>query len=181
MPRKPTITRMAPEARAYVERLLREDRLTLDEMITELSAKFSSPPPSRSALHRYKESFAAVVEKIRAQETAARAIVADLGENPDDKAGQMLVQTVTAVANSVAARLSATDDEAALKDVAQLARLVKNVTEARRITLRERREIAADAREKVLREQREKLDNLGKTGAVDKAVLDAVIKAAYDL
>ena len=47
--------------------------------------------------------------------------------------------------------------------------------------LREREAIESHTRKKVLDEQRSKLENLGKTGAVSPEVLAQVIKAAYDL
>lgn len=180
MPRKPKITRMPPEVRAYIERLLREDRLTLDEMIAELAGKFPNQTPSRSTLHRYQSAQKKVTERIRAQDTAARAIVSELGENPDEKSGQMLVQVVTALATDVALRATESD-ETSIDEVRKLARAVKETVSARATSLKERQAIEQAARERLVREQREKLDALGKSGKVDKSVLDAVIKAAYNL
>ena len=40
MGRKSTIHKLEPEVRSYIEKLLRADQLTLDEMITELQQKF---------------------------------------------------------------------------------------------------------------------------------------------
>lgn len=180
MPRKSKITRMAPEARTYVEKLLREDRLTLDEMIADLTAKFPSDKPSRSALHRYQLAHKEVTERIRTQDVVARAIVAELGENPDERAGALLMQTVTTAMTHVALRMNESD-EATIDDVRKLARAAKDTIAARTTSMKERQAIEQAARERLVREQREKLDALGKTGKVDKAVLDRVIKAAYDL
>lgn len=58
MARKSNIKRLPVPVRQHLERLLREDRLTLDELIADLRAKFpGEEPPSRSSLHRYKTSF----------------------------------------------------------------------------------------------------------------------------
>ena len=51
---KSSITRLPADQKAHVERLLREGRLTLDEMIAELQHTFPGGPVadvSRSALH----------------------------------------------------------------------------------------------------------------------------------
>ena len=180
MPRKSKITRISPEARAFIERLLREDRLTLDEMQAAIAEKFPSEKPSRSALHRYQVSQKEVTERIRTQDVVARAIVAELGENPDERAGALLMQTVTTAMTHVALRMNESD-EATIDDVRKLARAAKDTIAARTTSLKERQAIEQAAREKLVREQREKLDALGKTGKVEKSVLDAVIKAAYDL
>jgi hypothetical protein len=180
MPRKPKITRLEPRARAHIERLLREDRLTLDEMLADIGKHFPAARVSRSAVHRYRQSVKQVGERMRAQDAAARAIVAELGESPDERAGALLVQTVTAMATDVVLRASE-NEELPVDDARALARMVKDTIDARSKSLKEREAIEKAAREKLVREQKEKLDALGKSGEVDPAVLARVIKAAYGL
>ncbi len=178
MPRKSKITRMAPDARAYIEKVLREDRLTLDEMIADLGAKFPSDKISRSSLHRYQSAHKEITERIRAQDTAARAIVAELGENPDERAGALLMQSVTTAMTHVALRMNE-EDEATIDDVRKLARAAKDTLDARGKSLKERQAIRQEAREELVREQRAKLDALGKSGEVPAAMVAKVIAAAY--
>lgn len=179
MPRKPVITRLAPEQRAYIERLLREDRLTLDEMLAAIGEKFSAVP-ARSTLHRYQIGIKRLTERLREQAEVARVVVAEVGENPDERNGEMLVQTIIALANDVALRTSERED-VNVEEVRKLARAVKDTIDARSKSFKGRQEIEQAARQRVLREQRDKLDALGKTGAIDKDVLEQVIKAAYDV
>lgn len=176
--RRNKITRLPAGQRAFIERLLREDRLTLDEMLIAIAEQFPGATPSRSGLHRYQASMREITERMRAQDRAARALVSELGENPDERAGALLTQAVTTAATDVALRVGG-DDKATIEDVRKLARAARDVIGARATSLKERQAIEAAARDKVLREQRGKLDALGKSGAVDPAVLAQVIKAAY--
>lgn len=180
MGRKSSISRLPAEQRTFVERLLREGRLTLDEMIVAIRQRFPATGVHRSGLHRYQTQFNALTERMRGQQEVARLMVAELGENPDDKSGEMLVQTITALANDVALRAAGNEDIDA-EEVRKLSRSVKDIIDARSKSLKERKAIQQEAREAALREQREKLEALGKSGAVDPTALAVIIKAAYDL
>lgn len=173
MPRKSKITRLPKEQRSYVEKLLREDRLTLDEMLAAISAKFPGAVPSRSSLHRYQASMQEVTERMRAQNAAARAIVDELGENPDDRAGALLVQAVTTAATDVALRMNESPD-VTIDEVRKLARAAKDTIQARASNLKERQAIAEEAREKLLREQSAKLDQVERKRGMSKEAVDEI-------
>jgi short-subunit dehydrogenase involved in D-alanine esterification of teichoic acids len=159
VPRKSHITRLAPEERSYIERLLREDRLTLSEMIAAVRTKFPDAPVSKSGLHRYQLSMREVTERMRAQDQVARALVDELGENPDDRAGALLVQAVTTATTDIALRMNE-GQETTIDDVRKLARAAKDAIQARTTSLKERQAIEQAARERLLREQKEKLDTV---------------------
>lgn len=178
--RKSKISRMPLEQRAYIERLIREDRLTLDEMFADVRAKFPAADVSRSGLHRYQQPLRELTERMREIDTAARVVVEELGENPDDRAGALLCQSITTLATNAALRAQ-TDEETSIEDVRKLARASKDVIAARTASLKERQAIEAAAREKLIREQKEKLTELGKSGAIDKAALALVMQAAYGI
>lgn len=181
MGRKSSIDKLPKDVRSHIERQLRENRLTLDELITELQERFpGKETPSRSAVGRYKVSFDQMVRKMREQEAMSRLLVAELGENPDERAGQLMVQSVTTLVNH-ATFAAQNEDEVDIEDVRKLARAAKDVLQARKVSLEERRSIEKEAREKLIGEQREKLDELGQSGEVDQDVLNKVIKAAYGL
>ena len=181
--RKSSVSRLPQEQRAYVERLLREDRLTLDEMIADLQARFPGQPASeisRSALHRFDQQIEAAAREIREIEAAASAVVGELGEGFGSKSADFLTQAVTLVA--VKAAMRAKDDpDLGTKEAKDLALMAKNALDAKRMNVAQRKAIMEEARAEVLREQRKKLEALGKSGAIDPATLSAVIKAAYDL
>jgi len=181
MGRKSSISALPDDVRRHIERRLREGRLTLDELIDDLREQFpAAATPSRSALGRYSQHYDELSRRLREQEAMAQLLVAELGENPDERAGALLVQSITALTTH-AAFAAQGDDDLAIDDVRKLARAARDVLGARRASLDERRQIEKDAREKLIAEQREKLDELGKSGAVPAEVLNQVIQAAYGL
>ncbi|MCP1375379.1 phage protein Gp27 family protein [Dyella lutea] len=153
MPRPSTIKRLPPEQRRYLEKLIREDRHTLDEMRDLVRAKFpQAQAPSRSALGRYSQQVSELAGRMRDIQAAGTALVSELGEDPNDRGGQLLVQAVTTLATHAA--LKATDDDAeiSIKEVGELARGARAVLQARKMSLAERQEIARVAREQAAEE-----------------------------
>jgi hypothetical protein len=182
MPRANSIKKLPDEQRRFIEKLLRSERYTLDEILDQVRTRFpAGKAPSRSALGRYSQQVTELAGRMRDIQAAGTALVSELGEDPNDRGGQLLVQAVTTLATHAA--LKATDDDAeiSIKEVGELARGARAVLQARKMSLAERQEIARIAREELVREQRAKLDELGKSGAIDRGVLAQVIKAAYDL
>ena len=181
--RKSSITRLPAEQRAFVERLLREGTHTLDEMIEAMREAFPGTPAaevSRSALHRYERGFAEMTGRMREIHAMAETMVGELGDGIGEKSGELLAQAITTLATNAALRAH-DDADIGIDDVRKLARAAKDALDTQRIGINVRRQIAEEARQKLLREQREKLDALGKTGAIDPAALQLVIKTAYDL
>lgn len=178
---KSSVDRLPPMAKAYIQKLLREDRLTLDEMLDAIRARFPSEKiPSRSALGRFKQGFEELTEKARAQREMAEAFVGAFGEDATDKTGVLLVEAISTLTYQ-AAMGAHEKDEVTIAEVSALARAAKATMEARTMSVKERQAIEKAAQERLVREQREKLDELGKTGEVDQATLSKVIKAAYGL
>lgn len=158
MGRKSSIKMLSDNQRKLIERLLREDRHTLDEMMYEIRMAFpNEKKPSRSALGRYSQSFDQMIGRMKEQETFARAFVSELGEDVDDKRGMLMVQAVTSLTTHAALNASERDD-VEIKEVIQLARAARNTMEARKMGLSERQEIERIAREKLLEEQEANLE-----------------------
>lgn len=157
MGRKSTIKRLEPEARKHLEKLLREDRHTLDELLAAMREKFPDAEVSRSGIHRYRAGYEELVKGMREQQAIASLVVSELGENPDDKAGALLVQTITTLTNQVALT-AAGEGEVDVETVRKLARAAKDVIAARRVDRQERLAIRQEAREELLAEQRAKLE-----------------------
>lgn len=181
MGRKSAITRLDPEVRKHLEKLLREDRLTLDEMIDNVRSKFpDQQAPSRSGLHRYRSGFDEMLGRMREIETAAGALVDELGDGVGDKAGALLAQAVTTLATNAA--LSLHDAEkVTVKEVGELARAARAAMQARTMSIKERQVIEDAARAKLLREQEEKLDSMGKTGAIGADTLKRIRAEIYGI
>ena len=180
MGRKSTVKRLEPEARQYLEKLLREDRHTLDELLAAMREQFPAAEVSRSAIHRHRVGFEEFMKGMREQQAMASVVVAELGENPDDKLGALLVQTITTLTNQVAMQTAGGGD-VDVETVRKLARAAKDVLAARRVDRQERLAIRQDARNELLAEQEERFKALGQSGDVDQDTLAKVIKAAYGL
>lgn len=166
MGRKSSIDRLEPAVRTHIEKRLRERRLTLDELIEDLHQHFpSEDKPSRSAIGRYKVSFDEMSRRLREQQAMASLLVEELGENPDDKAGALMVQSITTLTTH-AALGAQIDEETTVDDVRKLARAAKDVLAARKVNREERKQIEREARERLLEEQKAKLDSLQNKGGV---------------
>ena len=149
------ISRLPPEQRAFIEQLLREDRLTLSEMFDAIRTKFPTAEISRSGLHRYQASVAEFAGRLREIDRAAEALVGELGEGIGDKAGQLLANAVTTLATNAA--LQAHESEVSIDEVRKLAIAARNALDARRMSLNERKALREEARAELQREQNERL------------------------
>lgn len=178
MPRKSSIKRLPIEQRRYLEKLIREDSHTLDEILDQVRERFpAGQAPSRSALGRYSQQVSELAGRMRDIEAAGTALVKELGEDPNDRAGQLLVQAVTSLATHAA--LKATDAEAndlSIKEIGQLARAAHATMQSRKMSLAERQEIAREAREALQREQAAALDTVEKAGGLSKAAAETIRK-----
>lgn len=177
MGRKSTVDKLDAGVRSHIEKRLRENRLTLDELIADLQEQFPShDKPSRSALHRYRQSFDVMVARMREQDMMARMLVEELGENPDDRAGALMVQSLTTLV-SQAVFQAQTDEEVDIEDVRKLARAAKDAIQARKASLDERQQIKKIAREELLAEQKEKLAAMPVKGGVTEETKSAIREA----
>lgn len=86
----------------------------------------------------------------------ASLLVEELGENPDERAGALLVQSITTLTTH-AAFAAQNEDEVDIEDVRKLARAAKDVLQARKASMEERRQIEREARE-LLQEQEQRLE-----------------------
>lgn len=177
MARTSTIKRMPAEQRAFLERLLREDRHTLDEILLKVRARFpEADVPSRSAVGRYSQQFTELAGRMRDIQAAGTALVAELGEDPNDRGGQLLVQAVTTLATDAALKATNADTQLSIKDITQLARGARSVMEARKMSLAERQEIARLAREQLQAEQAEALKAAATTNGLSADTVSMIRK-----
>lgn len=175
MGQKSSIDRLPDNVRTHIERRMRENQLTLDELIADLRETFPdlTSTPSRSALGRYRMGFDEVLQSQRAMSTAASAMVAELGENFDDKSGALLVQAITTLTTR-AAFDQLGNESADIGDILDLAKAAKAAQDARSLNLKERQAVAKMAREKLLEEQKARADELTKKGGVTPETRDAI-------
>ncbi|PTQ91260.1 phage protein Gp27 family protein [Agitococcus lubricus] len=141
MLKKSSIRKLSDEQRQFIERLMREDNRTLDEMLEAIKKQFpDQKTPSRSSLGRYRQSFDEMASKMREIQVASQVLVSEFGEDVDDKAGALLSQAVTTLATGVALR-SNDDDKISIQDVGDLARAARAVMQTRTMSIKERQAI----------------------------------------
>ena len=183
--RKGKIHRLEPAARARIEQLLDEDRWTLDEIFQAVKLEFPDADFSRSGLHRYQPEYTQMRERMREIERVSDALVGGLGEGSADKANRLLAQAVTTAVTHAALKLQTRDDDGedgvSMQELKDLSLAAGRAMKAQRLATEEALAIEAAVRERVLREQREKIEALGKSGKVDPAAVKIVIREAYGI
>jgi len=183
MTRKSSITTKPKEVRATIDKLVRQGSLTLDAMRDYIAEKHGEQnTPSRSALGRYSAQQEEMLKKMRAIDAAARVVVEELGESPDDRAGSFLLQSITTLANDAAMRAQTDGEEkTSIEDIRKLARMARDLISARTIDMKQRQAIEAMARERLIAEQSGALDNLVKTGEASQSAVDIFRKEILGL
>lgn len=190
MGRKSTISRLPLEVKTYCEGLIAEGRLTLDEMIANLQQRFPAEQaagvlPSRSAMQRYGPKLERRLTAVKAFTDAAIAIDAHATDKGDARSAALTAIVQQELFDAVINLADASDPDAdPAERVAMLSNAAKNIATLARSSVNTKQfqaRVEAETRKAVLAEQRAKLENLGKTGAIAPEVLAQVIKAAYDL
>lgn len=190
MGRKSIIARLPPDVKTYIEGLLAEGRYTLDEMIATLRERYPARQaagelPSRAALHRYGPKLERRLIAVKAFSQAMESIDANAGDKADARSSGLMAIVQQELFDSMMMLQDASDPDVDQPERVKLlndaARSLASLTRSS-VQLKEyQAKVRETTRKELLAEQRAKLDDLGKTGAIAPDVLAKVIKAAYDL
>jgi hypothetical protein len=180
--RKSLIDRATPGVRAHILKRLRENRLTLDELMAELAAMFpveaaAGALPSRSGVGRYAQAEREIIKEQREQALLGDRVVEALGEDKDSKRGALLSQTLTMLMNRTLLSRMEKGEELEIADLLALARASKAAQETSSLNLRERQNVEKAAREKLLEEQKASLQALAVKGGVTPETQAAIRQA----
>lgn len=169
--RKSKIHKLPGDVRTFVEKLLREDRHTLDEMLSAIREQFpAAETPSRTSLHRYRYKFDEMAKRIREQRQIAEVLVGELGDGIGEKSAQLLTEAVSAVITHVALDMQ-DSDETSIDDARKLAVAARNAMQVQKLSRQERQEIERVAQQKLLLKQDQVLKAEGKkAGLSDDAM-----------
>jgi hypothetical protein len=178
MTRKGKIHRLDPEARVYIEKLLDEDRWTLDEVFEAVKRRFPDADFSRSGLHRYQPEYTQMRERMREIERVSDALVGGLGEGGAEKANRLLAQAVTTAVTHAALKLQTRDDDGddavSMSELKDLSLAAGRAMKAQRLATEEALAIAEEARNRLLREQQERLSSTVKAGGLSQEFADTL-------
>jgi hypothetical protein len=186
MARKSTISRLEPAVKAHIESALAAGKLTLDELIADLQARFPSATaagdlPSRSAIHRYGQKLERRLSAIRASTEAAKLIQAQAGDDKDARSEALTALVQTELFEAILQLQEADDPERDPGDrVGMLSAAAKNIATLTRssVNLKEFQAKAEErARKQLLEEQRAKLDAMGSKGGVTEETKAAIRSA----
>lgn len=166
MPRRSTIDRLPEGARKALEEWLVDfnaGRLALDEVMTRLETlldfnDISLQPPSRSAVHRHAQKFAAIGERIKRSQSFADALAREVGPQINDGKGlQVLIQAFQSLAYDMIGNL---DEDQALdpESLMFFARSLKDVSSALKTDADRALRIEEQARKKAAQD----VEKLGK-------------------
>ena len=186
MPNRSKISELPPEVREALNARLVEQDFTGYEGLVEWLAELGYAI-SRSSAHRHGRELKTQFEEAMAdaRRTSALALATRESGREDDGA---LLAAASEIMQDKLVRVSLKLGQDGDSDPAETARALSTISRAfadvGRFDLSRQKwetEVAARARAELIAQQREKLDELGKSGAVPADVLAQVIKVAYDL
>jgi hypothetical protein len=170
MGRKSTIARLPLEVKAYIEAMLATGAQTLDELITDLQARYPAEShggilPSRSALHRYGSKLDRRLSAIKASTEAAKLIQAQAGDDQDARSEALTALVQTELFEAILSLQEADDPEADAGDrVAMLSNAAKNIATLTRSSIG-LKQFQAQARARA-KAAAETVDKIAKSGGL---------------
>ena len=107
-----TISRLDPKIKAELDRLLKEDRHTIDQVVAhlrELGAELS-----RSAVGRYHQRFEEIGKRMRDSREVAKVWADRLGSEPQGDIGKMVMELLRTLAFDVSLAMTEPGEDGAL-------------------------------------------------------------------
>lgn len=183
MPKRSTVERLPDGARKALEEWLVDfnaGRLPLDEVMTRLEALLDfndakARAPSRSAVHRHAQKFAAIGERIKRSQSFADALAREVGPQINDGKGlQVLIQAFQSLAYDMIGNL---EDEQSLdpENLMFFARSLKDVAGALKTDADRALKIEQETRKKLAAEVGTLGKKLGWTSETAKTVREEIL------
>lgn len=150
MGRKSSIKTLPKQILAEVDRLLRDEHATIDEVVEHL--KEMGFPRKRSAVGLYRQNIAKVGERMRRTQEITEALVKEMGPSAvEGKTGRLLVQILQSIVFEWL--MAKTEDEAAAADLKSgdlffLAKALKEMASAQKIDVERELKIREEAERK---------------------------------
>lgn len=135
MARKSTIQQLDPRLREAIDGLLREGRHTLDDIIAKLAElNAGEAPVSRSALGRYAQRAEEQMKRYREAQEVAKVWVDKLESEPNGDVARLIPEMLRSVAFQTLGSLGDREDSADAQEVMFLAKAVKDLASADKLT-----------------------------------------------
>lgn len=164
MARKSSITFLAPPIKAEVDRLIREGRYTIDDIVAHLRGLgVPRDEISRSAVGRYKQKAEKQMERWKEAQELAATWSKKWEDDPDGDVSQLLGQMLRSVAYQVMADLGDREEVADAGEVMFLAKALKDLAHSEKL----RADVAIIVRRELRKLTEQKLDEIEKEKASD--------------
>mgnify|MGYP001436846283 CR=1 FL=1 len=171
MPPRSKVEQLPTDVKAWLDRALADNNFSEYQALSD-ELKARGFDISKSALNRYGQNFEDRLAALKLASEQAKAIVE---ASPDDE-GAVNDSLMRLVQERLFNMLLAEDAKVDLPKAARA------IAELGRATIQQKKfAIEQNARKQLIQEQRQKLDELGKSGEVEVEILNKVIQAAYGL
>ncbi len=155
MARKSSIVQLDPPIKSEVDRLIREGRYTIDDIVAHLRG-LGEAEVSRSAIGRYKQKAERQMERWKEAQGLAATWSKTWAEDPDGDVAQLLGQMLRSVAYQTMGDMGERDEGVAANEVMFLAKALKDLAQAERF----RADVAIIARRELKKLTEKKLDEI---------------------
>ena len=150
MGQKSSIDRLPEPVREAINAEINAGRATIDEILERVREEFGDEQaPSRSALGRYRKRFEEQVADIRESRELASIYADRLGKDPNSDVGKFTLEILRTLAYRAGADMLDFSKEGTLepKQIAHLARMMKYIEDAGRLSTEREEKLRAAARE----------------------------------
>jgi len=179
VPRKSTVRVLPPEIREEVDRLLKDGRRTLDQIVEHL--RRMDVGVSRSALGRYAQDYAEEMAALREVQEVSKAFAQELGDLDNDSS-RYLVQMVQAVAAKVVRpQLKGDGPSMDSRDLMFMARAIKDLVGTNKLSAEMEMKIREDAKRQERERLAAELEDLGKSKGGSLGLTPAALAEIHKL
>jgi hypothetical protein len=162
------IKRMDKRVREAVDRLIREDHATIDEIVEKLQSMVGEDAPSRSAVGVYVKNTRLQMQRYREAQELAKVWVGRLEEDQSSDVGRLLSEMLRTVAFHQLASAGDEGAEVSTKEVRMLAAALRDLNTADKVAMERELKI----RQEVAKQAADKAAEVAKRGGLSKDVVD---------
>ncbi|MEQ9132664.1 MAG: DUF3486 family protein [Salinisphaeraceae bacterium] len=142
MGRRSSIKGLPPAVKTAIDQSISQDRLSLDQIIDRIRDEYGDEhAPSRSALHRYRQNVEQQMQAIREGREIADVWAQRLGDAPESDIGKVVLEILRTLAYKSGADLLDDEGNVAPKDLSHLARAMRYIEDAGRLSLQREKEV----------------------------------------
>lgn len=168
MTRKSSIAQLAAPVKAAIDGALKDDKLTLDELLGYLREEYPQERlPSRTALGRYKQNFDELAKDLRESREIADVWAHKFGEMPESDIGKVVLEILRTLSYRVGADMMSGESDVSAKALSQLAKAMQYIEDAGRLSQAREEKV----REAALKDASERAGEAAKAGGASEELI----------